>query len=238
MDDLTCKQCLRHFQYRDLYLQHEMSCEYFMQNRKRQREKDATEDVPAAEEQFKWIQALALRIGELERQVQRLQHADSTRRRNNVLAWLRNPACPRPTVTATEWFNQVLNVGPGELEKLDEKPLVEVMQDVMSSALQSGSASATPLCAFAGTKTMYVWDKKEGEESMWMPLTVEMWNSYLVKFQHRFRKILNQGGQELLEQEDKDLRERHMQRMRQVNGTVKNLQPWFKKRLETNSPSS
>lgn len=198
---------------------------------------DATEDVPTAQEQFKWIQALALRIGDLERQVQRLQHADSQRRRNNVLAWLRNPACPRPTMTATEWFGQVLNVGPQETEKLDQKPLVEVMQDVMTSNL-----ATAPLRAFVGTKTMYVWDKPEGVEgeeeenveSMWMPLTANKWDAYLMKFQHRFRKVLSQ---ELLE-EDQDLRDRQMTRMRQVNGPVKNLQPWLKKQLETKSPSS
>jgi hypothetical protein len=231
--DLTCSFCRRQFQYRDLYLQHELSCEYFLQNRKRQRELDATEDVPTAQDQFKWIQALALRIGDLERQVQRLQHAAGVRRRNNVLAWLRNPACPRPTVTATEWFQTVLKVGPPELEKLDHQDLVEVMQDVMTSAL-----ATAPLRSFVGTKTMYVWDKPpeggggENVESMWMPLTANNWDAYLMKFQHRFRKVLSQ---ELLE-EDEDLRDRQMSRMRKVNGPVKNLQPWLKKRLETSIP--
>ena len=213
-------------------MQHELSCEYFLQNRKRLRESDALEDLPSAQDQFKWIQALALRIGDLEKQVQRLQYADTARRRNNVLAWLRNPACPRPTMTATEWFNQVLQVGQPEIEMLDHKDLTEVIKEVMTTALDT---ARPPLCAFAGTKTMYVWDKKtEEEESMWVPLTVERWDAYLIQLQHRFRRALSQQ----LSEDDEELRERQMRRIRQVNGSVKKLQPWLKEMLETRNPSS
>lgn len=127
-----------------------------------------------------WMQALALRVSELEREVARLRLADSARRRNGVQSWLRNPLCPRPAITFTAWFLSELPVLTQDLQKLDmydveraplhssslindlvstmNKDLVEVMQDIImtSDYFRQAARGVLPICAFQGCKTMYV----------------------------------------------------------------------------------
>ena len=238
-DDLTCSYCLRAFRYRDLLLQHEISCEYFLSG-KRVREMDALEDLPSGQDQFKWIQSLALRVGDLERNVSRLRLTDNTRRRNGIRDWLRNPLCPRPVITLTEWLMQL----PVDVKQLDclSKDLVEIMQDLLLDAFhqQQQQKQHLPLCAFAGNKTMYAWDLDPHESSssspVWINVTLARWDNYFAKFQHCFRKALQWN-----DDCDEAQREQWLLRMRKVNEVVgtgkKNaFYAWLRKRFEQNSP--
>lgn len=218
-----------------------------------------------------WIRNLAQRVTELEREVARLKLADSTRRRNGIQSWLRNPLCPRPAITFSAWFLSELPVLTQDLQKLDlydveraplhssslindlvstmNKDLVEVMQDIiMTSDYFRQFASATrgvlPICAFQGCKTMYVWDlsrRHQGqpdqdpdeEQPMWIPLTLEKWDSYCVKFQHRFRKALTSNSS--TDDEQRNM-EQMLERMRKINAfgetAKKNLLAWLRRQLE------
>lgn len=222
-----------------------------------------------------WIRNLAQRVTELEHEVARLKLADSTRRRNGIQSWLRNPLCPRPAITFSAWFLSELPVTASDLQKLDlydveraplyatslvndlvstmNKDLVEVMQDIiMTSDYFRRPASATrpgvlPICAFAGCKTMYVWDLRkciEGqpgqpdqeEQPMWIPLTLEKWDAYCVKFQHRFRKALTSNSSTTTDDEQRNM-EQMLERMRKINAfgetAKKNLLAWLRRKLES-----
>jgi len=237
--DWTCTFCLRNFRFRDLFLQHEISCDYFLR-RKRIRETDAFEDLPSGQDQFKWIQALAVRIGALERDVARLRASDGTRKRNGIQAWLRNPLCPRPSMTLTEWFDH--HLPPLDVGELDDvhKNLVHVMQIIFAEAFRGGSTvDRPPLCAFQGCKTLYAWMKTDDDErqATWIALTGARWDIFFAKFQHRIRKQLQWSNKE---EEEEDTREIWMQRLRKVNdvgATQKTaMYAWLRKQLETQNP--
>lgn len=236
-NDLTCSYCLRAFQYRDLLLQHEISCEYFLSG-KRVREMDALEDLPSGQDQFKWIQALALRVGDLERNVSRLRLTDHTRRRNGIRDWLRNPLCPRPCITLTEWLMQL----PVDVKQLDclSKDLVEIMQDLLLNVFREQQQQHLPLCAFAGCKTLYAWDLEPHESSspVWINVTLARWDKYFAKFQHSIRKALQWNANDEC---DEAQREGWLLRLRKVNEKVATVQKnalyaWLRKRFEQNSP--
>ena len=133
-----------------------------------------------------WIRTLMQRVFELEHDVARLKLADSTRRRNGIQSWLRNPLCPRPAITFTAWFLSELPVLTQDLQKLDlydveraplhssslindlvstmNKDLVEVMQDIIMTSdyfVATRPGGVLPICAFQGCKTMYVWDLRK-----------------------------------------------------------------------------
>jgi hypothetical protein len=235
---------MRAFRYRDLFLQHELSCDYFLR-RKRVRETDALEDLPSGQDQFKWIQALALRVGDLERNVARLTVSDGTRKRSGIQAWLRNPLCPRPSVTLSSWLSEVWI----DIAQLDgDKDLVEIMQMMFLDALGSGSGSGSlPLCAFAGCKTVYAWDKVEtgegeGEEGggkTWIVVTGKRWDGYFARLQHRFRKALQCNDENCCNEAQ---REGWLLRMRKVNDGGGGRRPadllaWLRKQLESKSPN-
>lgn len=222
---LTCSYCRREFRYRDLFLQHQLSCDYFLR-RKRVRETDALEDLPSGQDQFKWIQALALRVGHLERDVARLRVSDGTRKRSGIQAWLRNPLCPRPTRTLSSWLSEVCI----DMAQLDsDKGLVEIMQILF---LDGG----VPMCAFAGCKTVYAWDTAEGDQPTWITVTVDRWSRYFDQLQHRFRRALQWNEEDAC---DEAVREAWLQRMRKVNAGgrgKRDLLSWLRKHLETKSP--
>jgi hypothetical protein len=217
-----------------------------------------------------WIRNLAQRVTELEHEVARLKLADSTRRRNGIQSWLRNPLCPRPAITFTAWFLSELPVLTQDLQKLDlydveraplhssslindlvstmNKDLVEVMQDIImtSDYFRQATRGVLPICAFQGCKTMYVWDlhqpglekEEANQEPMWIPLTLEKWDAYCVKFQHRFRKALNNENCSLeKDTEEQRNMEQMLERMRKINAfgetAKKNLLAWLRRQLES-----
>jgi len=229
-DSLTCSYCMREFRYRDLFLQHQLSCDYFLR-RKRVRETDALEDLPSGQDQFKWIQALAVRVSDLERDVTRLCVSDGTRQRSGIQAWLRNPLCPRPSRTLPEWLMGMRI----DITQLDgDKNLVEIMQMMFLDAL-----GGLPMCAFAGCKTVYAWDKGAQEaEATWIVVTGKRWDGYFALLQHRFRKAFQFNDVDCC---DDARREGWLLRMRKVNDGGGGKRPaellaWLRKQLETKSP--
>lgn len=196
---------------------------------------DALEDdVPSTQDQFKWVQALAVRVGDLERDVARLKVSESQRKRSGIQAWLRNPLCPRPSMTLSTWLMSVSTIDLAQFDS--DKDLVEIMQSTFLSTAK------IPMCAFAGCKTVYAWDiggsGNEEQEPVWLALTMKRWDEYFAKWQHRFRKAVTWTDDD--ECDDPEQREVWLQRIRKVNEVTDkrrwDLLVWLHKHLQTKTP--
>jgi hypothetical protein len=251
MDDLTCSYCLRHFKYRDLYLQHELSCVYSLR-RKRIRETDALEDLPSGQDQFKWIQSLALRVGVLEKEISRLRSVESMKKRNGIHAWLRHPLCQRPTITLNVWFSMYVKVDFEHLNMLDQFDLIEVMEHILSSTIHSNiSNHVLPMIGFVDG-IIYIWEYpsvtlNDNVLATWYPLTMARWDTCISHLQQLFRKSLNTYFEMIscgmpLEHMDVNVRECMFERMRRINTCCtikkKQLKKWLAKQLEKQNPAA
>lgn len=118
------------------------------------------------------VQALALRLGALEREIVRLRRGGG------------GDVRPRQVTTMTAWIATDMVVGETELRFLETHELVEVVQQVLVTA-----APSPPW--YSG----FVWDSPiDAEEPRWLRLTLSRWLHYFAKIQHRFRRALGSGG--------------------------------------------
>jgi len=246
---LMCQRCSRQFEFRDLFVQHQVSCEYISSestfckhrtcHRTKKRERDDTDAWDQAN-QLTRQQCLATRVEELERDVSDLRQRDALRRRQGIASWLKHPMCPRPSVTFGGWIATALQVETWHVERLDAHSLVEVFQDMLENALllRGGSSEVLPMCAFAAAassaeRPMFVWDWEDTERAaaqgfqpIWLNLTVVRWDCFFAQLQHQFRKVLS--GMMVKDVDgccrqalDQDLRDRLWERMRYINFSVR-----------------
>ena len=134
-----CKYCNKYFHFKDLYDQHEITCEFmFRTRRQKDREDDYIEKLPTAQEQFKLIQYLTLKVNRLENDIARLKINAGTRKRRLVLDLLNNPTNPKPRVLFENWYKQIV-VTYNDLEAVFNGDITDGMMSVLEKEISQNS---------------------------------------------------------------------------------------------------
>jgi len=210
-----CKFCNRYFRFKDLYDQHNITCEYFYRRtRDREREMDTYEKLPSPHDQFKLIQYLVLQVNKLQKEVIKLKGDTISKKRKIILEWLHSPCSPIPMTSFQQWiklipveYTHLLKVFEGDLTDGMKLCLSDYFKKNaaftgvnMSSGLGSGvdisvSTSASenvtvvPICAFLQKSgTIYIWSDLdvEGGISRWCILSNDEFDKWINRLAHRF----------------------------------------------------
>jgi hypothetical protein len=215
-----CKYCCRYFKFKDLYEQHNVTCEFFYRrSRARDRELDGHEKLPTPQEQFKLIQYLTLKVSKLENDVLRLKGLTVTRKRRVILEWLQNSGKPTPTLTFHEW-SKTLDVSYEHLNGVFEGDITDGMKRMLVEVFSyEGTA---PICCFTQKAgTIYIWSTCEDEpEPHWMVMPHADFVRFVNRLSHTFlRTFLNwqRDNAELIRSSEEN-KEKNIQYMRKING--------------------
>jgi len=231
-----CLHCNRQFRFKDLYDQHAITCDFLFKSRKeKDRETDAFERLPSAQEQFKLIQNLYLQINKLQKEVDSMRGQVVIRKRKEIIDYLQSKANPTPTTTFLEWSKTIL-VSKEMLEAVFSKSLNDGIRMCISSFV---TIESPPIRVFNQKKgTIYVYEKVESdlEKSGWRVLSIDEFDRWIDRIMHKFlqvfvawqlenMKVLNSND----EQKDKNLE--YMQKINgngQTEDRRKNeLRKWF-----------
>jgi len=215
-----CKYCCRYFKFKDLYEQHNVTCEFFYRrSRARDRELDGHEKLPTPQEQFKLIQYLTLKVSKLENDVLRLKGLTVTRKRRVILEWLQNSGKPTPSLTFHEW-SKTLDASYEHLNGVFEGDMTDGMKRMLGDVFSyEGTA---PMCCFTQKAgTMYIWSTcEEDPEPHWMVMPHADFVRFVNRLSHTFlRTFLNwqRDNAELIRSSEEN-KEKNIQYMRKING--------------------
>jgi len=233
-----CINCNRQFRFKDLYDQHSITCDFLFKSRKeKDRETDAFERLPSAQEQFKLIQNLYLQISKLQKEVDSMRGQVIIRKRKEIIDFLQSKANPTPSTTFLEW-SKTISVTQEMLDTVFSKSLNEGIRMCISAFI---SIESPPILSFSQKKgTLYIYEKLEiegdSEKSGWRILSIDEFDRWIDRIMHKFlqvfvawqlenMKVLNSNE----EQKDKNLE--YMQKINgngQTDDRRKNeLRKWF-----------
>ena len=158
-----CKYCNKYFHFKDLYDQHEITCEFmFRTRRQKDREDDYIEKLPSAQEQFKLIQYLTLKVNRLETDIARLKINAGTRKRRLVLDLLNNPTNPKPSLLFENWYKQT-NVTYIDLDSVFNGDITNGMMSTLQRQISQNRN--LPICSFKQkANSIYIWTSNFNNE--------------------------------------------------------------------------
>ena len=182
-----CKYCNKYFHFKDLYDQHEITCEFmFRTRRQKDREDDYIEKLPTPQEQFKLIQYLTLKVNRLENDVARLKINAGTRKRKLVLDILNNPTNPKPNILFEERIKIIT---------LNEEDLYAVFSEdntngIISALNRCLTYNNIPICSFQQKdNSIYIWTTKfnnsEINEPIWIMLDYKVFQKWVLELNHK-----------------------------------------------------
>lgn len=219
-----CKYCNKYFHFKDLYDQHEITCEFmFRTRRQKDREDDYIEKLPSAQEQFKLIQYLTLKVNRLENDIARLKINAGTRKRRLVLDLLNNPTNPKPRLLFENWYKQIV-VTYNDLEAVFNGDITDGMMSALENQISQNIC--IPICSFKQkTNSIYIWtsefnNEEDNNEPKWILLDYKIflvWTRYINhKFLELFLKWQVENSQLIYSSEQE--KERHILSTRKING--------------------
>ena len=224
-----CKYCSRHFRFKDLYDQHNVTCEFFYRKRRvRERENETHEALPTQQEQYKLIQYLALQVTRQQKEIDRLKGSVLQRKRKVILDWLRGSSAPIPTLTFQEWI-RTIPVTFDHLEPVFQGDLTDGMKQCLLGYLATVNG-VLPICAFnqkAGT--IYIWSSSGSGETdpssppSWRLLDSEEFERWMNRLAHRFLQEYikwQMANSEKIHSTEEE-QEKNIQSMRKINGLGK-----------------
>jgi len=186
-DGNNCKYCNRYFRFKDLHDQHVVTCEYFYRSKsQRDRDTDALETLPSAQEQYKLIQHLTLKVASMEKEMIKLKGATVSRKRKVIMEWLNSPSGPKPTTTFDLWCKATIVT----FDHLTPVFNLDIT-DGMKSSLQDycSKNKPIPVCAFTQkTGAIYVWSSSTEDplDIKWRLLDATMYTRWIDRVAHRF----------------------------------------------------
>jgi hypothetical protein len=186
--ELQCIYCQRCFHFHDIYQRHVITCEFFYKGRKnRERLEDDNEVLPTAQEQYKLIQHLLYQNTLLQKKLARIETNILAKKRKIILDCLKNPASPKPSITFFDWI-KTINVCFDDLEAMFEHDLISGILRALSTALSPNVRdSVLPLRAFIQKPgTFYIWEMSDTQEVTWRILSVDDFDKWMNKMNHRF----------------------------------------------------
>ena len=224
-----CAFCDRHFRFKDLYDQHTLTCEFFFRRRSmREREFDAYEQLPSAQEQYKLIQHLSVQVAKLQKEVISLKGSVITRKKKVILEWLHSPSCPLPSIAFEDWIREI-PVDTTDLEKVFEDDLTNGMlhclKNVFSGNSAATAAASLPIRAFTQKPgTIYIWTKLPTTDIMdWRILDTDTFERWIKRLAHRFLQEFIKWqmiNSERIQSTDEE-KEKNIASMRKINGLSK-----------------
>ncbi len=229
MDNLYCKYCNKYFRFKDLYDQHEITCEFIFRSRRRKdRESDYIETLPTVQEQFKLIQYLTLTVNRLENEVTRLKINAGTRKRKLVLDILNNNSTPKPCILFENWYKQ-FTIEQTDLNSVFEGDITDGMIKVLQKYLMRNHN--TPICSFQQKdNSIYIWttefNNSEMNEPIWVLLDNIVYKKWLRCLNHQFlqRFLKWQVDNTALICSCEREKEKHISAMHKINGLEENYE--------------
>jgi len=217
-----CKYCNKYFHFKDLYDQHEITCEFiFRTRRQKDREDDYIEKLPTPQEQFKLIQYLTLKVNRLENDVARLKINAGTRKRKLVLDILNNPTNPKPNMLFEEWIKIIT---------LNEEDLYAVFSEdntngIISALNRCLTYNNIPICSFQQKdNSIYIWTTKfnnsEINEPIWIMLDYKVFQKWVLELNHKILCIFvkwKANNMEIIHSCEKE-KDKFDQYMRKITG--------------------
>jgi hypothetical protein len=218
-----CKYCSKEFNFKYLYDRHIITCEFFYQSRRRQDiENSYNEQLPSAQEQFKLIQYLTLKVKCLEDDVSRLKINAGTRKRKLIIDLLNNPTNPKPSILFDDWYKQI-DTDSQDMDALFEGDITDSMISILERYILS--EQNLPICSFQPKpNSIYIWTTKynnsEIKEPIWVLLTPAVYNTWLLKLEQKILELFLKWQRDnalMIKRCDKE-KEKNIATMRKVNG--------------------
>jgi len=231
--DHLCVYCMRQFHFKDVYVRHVLTCEFFYRRRRdRERDDEAIEVLPSAQEQFKLVQYLTLQVAKLQREVISLKGTAIARKKRLLIQWLQSAAGPKPVAPFLDWIKQI-PVTFDHLDQVFRGDLTDGMKVCIRDWISQPGSGDHPLCAFLQKPgTIYVWtvlDEVNGPGTNgpersgpmhWTILSTELFDRWMNRLAHRFLQEFIQWqmvNSEKIHATDED-KERNIEYMRKING--------------------
>lgn len=164
MESIKCLFCDKHFNFKDIYEKHRVTCEYFFQNRRqRHRQIESIEKLPSHEELFGLVQSLALQCKTLSDKVLSLESSKSYHIRKSVLCFLQNQ--PRPSEKFEVWIKNFL-ITEIHLNEIFEYNLTNGIKRCITDRINDEGLKKIPIRGFSEKVNMlYIYDGNS--ESGW-----------------------------------------------------------------------
>ncbi len=241
-----CMFCTRRFHFKDLFDQHNITCEFFYKSRRdKQRENEGTEPLPTAQEQYKLIQFLSLQVNKLQKEVIRLKGSTVVKKRKVILEWLQSGAAPLPSSSFDDWIKHILgSVSVDDLQCVFKGDLTDGLKNCIKTCISSQTIDGivVPMCAFKQKPgTIYVWCKttvredntKSGQQNnthdslsgtvcacAWSMMQLEQFDRWINRLAHRFLQVFiewQMTNSALIHSCDEE-KDKNVDYMRKING--------------------
>ena len=221
--DNLCKYCNKEFNFKYLFERHIVTCEFFYQSKRLQYiENDYSEQLPSAQEQFKLIQYLTLKVKRLEDDVSRLKINSGTRKRKLIIDLLNNPTNPKPADLFESWYKQI-DTATQDMDAIFEGDITDSMISILERYLSS--EQNIPVCSFQPkANSIYIWTLKynnsEINEPRWVLLTLAIFNTWLLKLEQKILEMFlkwQRDNEQMIKRCERE-NEKNIATMRKVNG--------------------
>jgi hypothetical protein len=195
-----CVFCAKRFHFRDLFDQHNATCEFFYKSRRdKQRETESFETLPSPQEQYKLIQHLMLEVSKQKKEIVKLKSATVGKKRKVILEWLQSGACSVPIQSFEEWSKSI-PVSGEDLEKVFQGDLTDGFKSCIERHIleQRKTHTALPLYAFKQKPgTIYVWSQPTKPDELdghvrgpvWMMMQSDPFDRWINRLSHRFLQV-------------------------------------------------
>lgn len=214
MEDNYCKFCNRNFRYKDLFDQHEPTCEFFFRSeRERDRESDSNEVMPSGQKQYKLIQHLMMTVKRLTKEVELLKKNTIVRKKKMILDYLNSASYPKPSQPFEVWVLDLATTSEN-LQRVFDGDLTDGVQDILRSNI-----TTIPICAFhQKSGTLYVFSSRE--ELKWRIMTNDEFIRLVQRASHKLlQEFLRwQIANEVHIQGNPTLKEKNIEYMHRING--------------------
>ncbi len=188
-----CTNCCKSYKLKENYEKHKSACDlfYIIQAKTHDEITDISEEIPTQKEMYKLLKELALKCGNLEKEVSQLKAVVNIRQKKQILECLNNQNSEnkKPRITFTQWYTS-WNVITDDLFKVFENDLSEGLKNAINREL-STFEGIKPLCAFTHKPNYIYMFENENENSVpsWKPLDSECFNQMFMLLHKKFYKI-------------------------------------------------
>lgn len=219
MTENYCKYCHRHFRFKDLYEQHNVTCEYFYKRaRERDREDDLHEVLPSGQQQYHLIQHLMLQVTQMQKKITRLEQNNITKKKKMIVEYLNSASFYKPIVTFDAWISS-LQVNFDNLNYVFEYDIINGIQNILCEAFYD----QMPMVSFLQKDgTLYIYEKNPSDESQkhWRMMSNDEFEKMVRRLSH---KMLQQFLKWQIENEEvlnnnEQAKEKNIEYMHKING--------------------
>lgn len=188
-----CTNCCKSYKLKENYEKHKSACDLFhiIQSKTHDEITDISEEIPTQKEMYKLLKELALKCGNLEKEVSQLKAVVNIRQKKQILECLnnQNSETKKPKITFTQWY-KTWEVTVDDLFKVFEDDLSEGFKNVINRQI-SIFQEIKPLCAFTNKPNYIYMFEQETETNLiqWLPLSSEIFNEMFMYITRKFFQV-------------------------------------------------